>query len=168
MIMIKKLLASVAIMALLGACANSTQPVTTQVASVSAQAQTDIQTLAASLPAMFTALQATGTMTTAQAAQFQSDVSTAQSAAGTLASMSSIPTNSSTLSQFFGILNDALAVATVVAPANPIVLAASVIVPIAETGVTLVASQMAAAPVLPNPTMTPTQARIILAGAAKR
>ncbi|HLX18480.1 MAG TPA: hypothetical protein VKS24_25105 [Bradyrhizobium sp.] len=163
--MIRKLLAaSVAGFVLLSGCSSgtTTQPVT--VSTITTQAAQDVQTLAIGLPAIVSALQTAGVSSTALA-QVQTDLSKVQAAATALAGMPAIPSNATALQTFEVALNDALSVANAVLPGNQYVVAASLLAPLVEGGINLVASQLPAAPA---PAMTPDQARAILRSVAAR
>jgi hypothetical protein len=148
----KLLFAGAAALPLLLVGCSSTSSVSTQVHVISAQAASDIQTLAAGLPAVLTVLQTAGVSATTLAA-VQQDVTLAQQAAAQIAAG-----GTSALGQFEGGVNAILSVASSIAPTNPIIVAAGVLVPVIE-GVATIAT--AAAP------MSPDQARMILRQAAR-
>lgn len=163
-----------------GAATVTVPPVSvSSIQPISAEAASDIQTLAGGLPTVLTALQNTGKLTTAQAAQVQKDVTLAQSSAQALAGEPTISSNSSVLTQFEGAVQDALAVANTVAPGNTYVQAATVLAPLVGVVINTVVTQVqaatstpavttasvAAAP-LPAQSMSADAARLILKAAA--
>lgn len=144
----------------------SAPSVVSTVNNITAQGAQDVQTLAGSMPAIEAALQATGKLSAAQGSQIQGDVSKAVTAAQTLVGMPQIPTNAPALQTFEAAVNDALAIAAVVAPAVPEVQATEVIVPLIEVGANLIVPQVQTL-VAPGAGMTPDQARAVLRAARR-
>lgn len=163
--MIKHLVAGTAIALALCSCSflqgtNTSTPAGTVNSVISVGTQ-DLKLVAGALPGIAAALQQAGTLTAAQVADVNTNLSKAVSAANTLASQPAINSNDPVLAQFSAGANALLAVAANVLPGNPAVIAAEVILPIAEGVASQLMPGAAAA-------MTADQARAVLRAAARK
>ncbi len=138
-------------------------------ASISAQAATDINLIGSGLASSLPALAQSGLVSGSALVTVQSDVAKVASIASAVSSATSQSTGQNAVQQIETLVNgvvSTLAGLSLPAPFGPALNAAEVLLPVVEVAVGLVTANLTAA-MAPN-AMTPDQARLVLAAVAAK